>query len=130
MKIETHHNLFFEGYTDQTEFQKEVIRIILSDDKFLIFYIGRCDDLDWHYKYYLFGARWKNGVVKIKSAEIKEKWEGLMLLTGKPTWCIVMWKRNKCKYIPKVSKPKKDGTPRKNPNWKKLENKKIEDGKL
>lgn len=117
MRIETTDRLWFQGYKDQTEFQKEVIRILLCDDKFLVFYIGRCEDLQWKYKYYLFGARWKNGKVKISTPELKEKWNGLMMLTGQPTWCIVMWKRENCKFIPRKVKLKKDGTPRVQNYW-------------
>jgi hypothetical protein len=119
MRVETHKNLFFQGYTDQAEFQREVIRIILSDDKYLVFYIGRVEDLDFKYRYYLFGRRVKNGrKTKLTTSEVKEKWTGLLMLTGNPTWCIVLWNKVKCKYIPRTNKLKKDGTPRKTP-WKK-----------
>lgn len=98
MKIEVKEGLWIEGYHDKLLFQNEVIRIILSDEKWNIYYIGLTTDIDKREKHRVFKK--ENGIKSIT------KWKELMNNLENPEYIICMWKRKTNKCVNVEYKPK------------------------
>jgi hypothetical protein len=129
MRIEVREGIVVEGFKLKDEYQAEIIRIIFEDNKklFSIIYCGLAEDVSWKNKKCAFWSDYKYRKNPDRFSIVK-KWNALMELMDNPKFVIIFWMRKteKSVYFKKPEKMKKDGTPRINPNWKKIKNKDIQ----
>lgn len=84
------------GYDNKSEYQSEVVKIILSDEKYNIFYVGLTEDIYTKQLYQMFIDGNKKGERK----EIRKKWKEFLVKIENPKYIIVKWSRltNICVY--------------------------------